>query len=497
MVKLVAIAGSIGEESYNRMLLQFISKHFKKQVDVELLSINDIPQFDEDEDDGTNEAVLALARHISGADGVILATPEHNHTVPAAMKNVIEWMSNNLHPFAGKPVWIVGASYYTQGSSRAQLHLKQILESPGVNAIVMPGNEFLLSNAKSAFDENGDLKDARTIGFLESVLAKFMTFMKVIDMMDAPDPKNAHEEDMAAKHPVNTTVEGVDMDDPEWVEKAAEKTHAASGGDYVKLDRGLLTVDQLNWFLNSMAGELTFADDNNQFIYYNHNADAPQMLAARTPDQAGTPLEGVHPARVVEHVKQVIYALRTGKTDVVSMPAQQGPNQHVMHYYRAMRDENRRYRGVNELVIDIMPMIDYYLKATGQKLVKDPEAKPFSPITGLDGITGASKHSTPGTDATSGASAKDDEKPAETDATSGASATDDEKPAETDATTSASVEEAVEAAKAPAVEPEVDATSGASEETEDATPAAEVTPEPAAEEPETPETDATTGASEA
>ncbi len=59
-------------------------------------------------------------------------------------------------------------------------------------------------------------------------------------MMDAPDPKNAHEEDMDSKHPVNTTVQDVDMTDPEWVEKAAEKTHAASGGDYVKLDRGLL-----------------------------------------------------------------------------------------------------------------------------------------------------------------------------------------------------------------------------------------------------------------
>ncbi len=84
MVKLVGIAGSIGDESYNRMLLQFISKHFKKDVDIELLDINDIPQFNEDEDDGTNEAVLDLARHISGADGVVLATPEHNHTVPAA-----------------------------------------------------------------------------------------------------------------------------------------------------------------------------------------------------------------------------------------------------------------------------------------------------------------------------------------------------------------------------------------------------------------------------
>lgn len=44
---------------------------------------------------------------------------------------------------------IVGASYYQQGSSREQLHLRQILDSPGVNAMVLPGNEFLLGNAKN------------------------------------------------------------------------------------------------------------------------------------------------------------------------------------------------------------------------------------------------------------------------------------------------------------------------------------------------------------
>ncbi|HBF74460.1 MAG TPA: NADPH-dependent FMN reductase, partial [Lactobacillus sp.] len=141
MVKLVAIAGSIGEQSYNRMLLEFIRDHFKKTVDIEILDINDVPMFNEDEDHNDNPVVHELARKISGANGVILATPEHNHTVPAAMKNVIEWLSNNVHPLDGKAVWIVGASYHTQGSSRAQLHLKQILESPGVNAYVMPGNE--------------------------------------------------------------------------------------------------------------------------------------------------------------------------------------------------------------------------------------------------------------------------------------------------------------------------------------------------------------------
>ena len=67
MVKLVAIAGSIGEQSYNRMLLEFIRDHFKKTVDIEILDINDVPMFNEDEDHNDNPVVHELARKISGA----------------------------------------------------------------------------------------------------------------------------------------------------------------------------------------------------------------------------------------------------------------------------------------------------------------------------------------------------------------------------------------------------------------------------------------------
>ena len=67
---------------------------------------------------------------------------------------------------------IVGASYDVQGSSRAQLHLRQILDAPGVNATVMPGNEFLLGRAHQAFDENGQLKDQRTVDFFGKLFQK-------------------------------------------------------------------------------------------------------------------------------------------------------------------------------------------------------------------------------------------------------------------------------------------------------------------------------------
>ncbi len=93
---------------------------------------------------------------------------------------------------------------------------------------------------------------------------------------------------------IATTVEGVDI----WwsmAGKAAEAVGAVSGNNYVKLNRGLLTVDQINYFLDSMPMELTFADSNNQFLYYNLREEAQNMLAARVPGQVGNPLAKCHP----------------------------------------------------------------------------------------------------------------------------------------------------------------------------------------------------------
>ncbi|EEI71327.1 NAD(P)H-dependent oxidoreductase [Lentilactobacillus hilgardii] len=424
-MKLVGIAGTVEDKSYNKILLQFIANNFSNLADIEILSIDDIPMFDQDNDQTESGAIQYLNRKISGADGVIIATPEHNHTITAALKSVIEWLSFKVHPFSNKPVMIVGASYYEQGSSRAQLNLRQILEAPGVNAIVFPGNEFLLANVKEAFDDNGRLKDEKTTAFLQTTLQKFLRFVKVINTMNQATGGHddaAGSEDLNSKGKISTTIEGVDMAADDWVEKAAEKVNAVEGNTYVKLDRGILTVDQLNYFLNSMPIELTYADSNNQFIYYNKMTSTKKMLAPRRPGQVGDPLSLVHPKRAIQGVKSVIHALRTGKTDMVKMPVPgNGPDKYIMHFYKAMHDEKGEYVGINEFVLDIMPIIKWYLNKTGQKLAADPNAK---------------------VDANTGASSKDDEAAdnSATDADTSASTHDEPEAStgDTDATTGAS-----------------------------------------------------------
>jgi len=78
-----------------------------------------------------------------------------------------------------KPVMITGASYGTLGSSRAQLQLRQILDSPELKANVMPGSEFLLSHSLQAFDKKGDLIDLDTIKKLDALFDDFRLFVKI------------------------------------------------------------------------------------------------------------------------------------------------------------------------------------------------------------------------------------------------------------------------------------------------------------------------------
>ncbi|MCT6894638.1 MAG: FAD-binding protein [Bombilactobacillus mellifer] len=183
-MKLIGIVGTNAQHSYNRWLLQYIQQHFAAQFALDICEIKAIPMFNENHPAADPDSVTQLAQTIEGADGVIFATPEHNHSIPSALKSVIEWLSYRSHPLANKPVMIIGASYHPQGSSRAQLQLRQILDSPGVNALVLPGNEFLMGNAKTAFDAHRQIKDPATIDFLQQCLTEFLKFIQTNTQAD-------------------------------------------------------------------------------------------------------------------------------------------------------------------------------------------------------------------------------------------------------------------------------------------------------------------------
>lgn len=412
-MKFVAIVGSNAEQSYNRMLLQFMQRHFKIKCEIELLEIKDVPMFNQDEDQSDCFAIRYLFNKIIRADGVIIATPEHNHTITPALKSTLEWLSYKLHPLENKPVMIVGASYYDQGTSRAQVHLRKILEAPGVNAYTLPGNEFLLGKAKEAFDDNGNIINEGTVSFLETCLDNFIKYVDVVSKLKKPRP--LEPEDLYCRGEIETTIKGIDPDDPDWLEKAAKQVNAVEGDTYIKLDSGLLTVNQLNMFLNAMPFELTYADDNNQFLYYNNkHQEATTMLGKRVKEQVGNRMATVHgtlpPARM-RNVEWLIGTLRAGNQEYVRTIVPGTPPEIInTHNYQAMYYPDGSYAGINEIIFNFKPWLDWYLEATGQRLVGGtaapaiPGGKPAA--HGVDATSGASEEANDSavTDAISGAS---------------------------------------------------------------------------------------------
>ncbi|WP_067103170.1 NADPH-dependent FMN reductase [Streptococcus sp. DD13] len=177
-MKFIAIVGTNSAKSTNRKLLQYMQEHFADKAEIELVEIKDIPVFNKPAVKVVPERVKEIAAKIDAADGVIIGTPEYDHSIPAVLMNALAWLSYGIFPLLNKPVMITGASFGTLGSSRAQLQLRQILNAPEIKANVIP-EEFLLSHSLQAFDADGQLTNPETVAKLEALFDDFRLFVKI------------------------------------------------------------------------------------------------------------------------------------------------------------------------------------------------------------------------------------------------------------------------------------------------------------------------------
>ncbi|AGU83452.1 NADPH-dependent FMN reductase [Streptococcus anginosus] len=185
MLKLIGLVGTNSKRSTNRQLLQYMQKHFADKAEIELVEIKDIPIFNKPADKKLPAIVTEIAEKIEAADGVIIGTPEYDHSIPASLMSALAWLSYGIYPLLNKPVMITGASFGTLGSSRAQLQLRQILDAPELKSSVMPGSEFLLSHSLQAFDKEGNLIDLETIQKLDALFDDFRLFVKITEKLSS------------------------------------------------------------------------------------------------------------------------------------------------------------------------------------------------------------------------------------------------------------------------------------------------------------------------
>lgn len=188
------------------------------------------------------------------------------------------------------------------------------------------------------------------------------------EIKTVPEAPSIHKGDT-----VETTIDIENSDN--WVEEAAEKTNAANSTDYVQLDRGVLTVEQINNMLKHLPLEITFADENSQFLYFNHRKDPSDMLAARAPEQVGDALTEGHPEAAQQNMQRALDMFYAGEETFFQRKADSdNEDEFVVITYQAVYDENGEYKGITQYAQDIQPTIDFYLKQTGMKLIEDPDA---------------------------------------------------------------------------------------------------------------------------
>ncbi len=156
---ILGLCGSLRRNSYNMGLLKAASELLPQKVHMEIFSeLEDIPLYNEDLHVSEEpEPVRRLKEALSKCNALLIATPEYNACIPAALKNAIDWVGAvpQENPLRGKAVGIMGATPGPSGTVRAQLSLRQILYS--TQSLVMLKPELFVSNVSMCFDEQRNL----------------------------------------------------------------------------------------------------------------------------------------------------------------------------------------------------------------------------------------------------------------------------------------------------------------------------------------------------
>ena len=171
---IVAFAGSLRRGSYNRALIRAAVELAPAGMTIEPIEIGGLPFYDADvESQGDPPAVAAFKAALFRADGLLIATPEHNDGLPGVLTNALDWGSRlpGRSPLVGKPVAVMGASPSQVGTARAQHHLRQVLAH--THARVLPPPELLVASAHQRFDAELRLVDERTRRVLGDLLKRF------------------------------------------------------------------------------------------------------------------------------------------------------------------------------------------------------------------------------------------------------------------------------------------------------------------------------------
>jgi NAD(P)H-dependent FMN reductase len=181
MVKLVGFSGSLRQGSFNASLLRAAAELMPAGAELAIGTLRGIPLYDADVEAsaGIPAPVVALKDGLAAADGLLLATPEYNNSIPGVLKNAVDWLSRPPadigRVFGGRPVGIIGCSDGPFATTLAQAAWLPVLRTLGTDPWF--GARVLVPRGGSVFDAEGKLVDEKIRERLRRYVEGFAAFV--------------------------------------------------------------------------------------------------------------------------------------------------------------------------------------------------------------------------------------------------------------------------------------------------------------------------------
>jgi chromate reductase len=181
MSTIIGISGSLRRGSYNSALLRGAAELAPAGLTIEIATLREIPLYDGDveAEHGLPEPVRALKDRIAATDGLLIATPEYNNSIPGVLKNAIDWLSRPSKDiprvFGNKPVALMGATPGRGGTLLSQAAWLPVLRTLGTHAWFGP--RVGVSEAAKVFDAEGRIADEAVRASVTKMITGFAEFL--------------------------------------------------------------------------------------------------------------------------------------------------------------------------------------------------------------------------------------------------------------------------------------------------------------------------------
>jgi chromate reductase, NAD(P)H dehydrogenase (quinone) len=176
--KVAVLVGSLRKDSFNRKLAAAVAKLAPAGFQFTTLRIDDLPLYNQDDDNKRSEQAQRLKREVEAADALLFVTPEYNRSIPGLLKNAIDHASRpyGKNSFAGKPGAVIGVSVGATGTSMAQQHLRNVLGYLDVPTLGQP--EVFLQFKEGLIDDAGTISNDSTREFLQGFVDRYVSWVK-------------------------------------------------------------------------------------------------------------------------------------------------------------------------------------------------------------------------------------------------------------------------------------------------------------------------------